>query len=453
MARYNSANDVDPTIEIYEQFKARIALIRLDGDESGTGFLVAEKLLLTAQHVVETSAGIIADPHSIEVTFGFWYRPHMTSAETGDTVPVVEVVHHSPPTENERSATRGVDWEASDQYLDYAILQLQRRSLIWSHGQLRPRGHYPIHFTPSRIAREQVLLLGHHPHGETIKSSFLTSPELNKNKTRIKYQADTMHGSSGGVIVNDSGRLVGLHHYASRTDKHGVPIAAVARDLKARKFDYLFEQTPPEQNVTHLGRYSVNAKRQICEALVNDWRSLTKHLGVPDFVTSADALWDWLSLNNKLRKLRDGLEAAGRTELVRILDEDVIIVDHSAIDNIQGLADLLVLSAESAAAPSSYLRSAMRARSLARMLLDEIESLSSAPDDDRAQLHWRTTWQSELGCAASNLNGLQQLLPDTAEDASFTRSHLQGMIRAAHDVQSTVSTLAELGQNPELSAR
>ena len=153
MARYNSANDVDPTIEIYEQFKARIALIRLDGDESGTGFLVAEKLLLTAQHVVETSAGIIADPHSIEVTFGFWYRPHMTSAETGDTVPVVEVVHHSPPTENERSATRDY-WEASDQYLDYAILQLQRRSLIWSHTE----AHFP--FAPP-ILRDGETLVSH----------------------------------------------------------------------------------------------------------------------------------------------------------------------------------------------------------------------------------------------------------------------------------------------------
>lgn len=453
MPRYNSASDIGQMIEIYAQFESRIALIRLDGDESGTGFLVAEKLLLTAQHVVEASPGKIADPHSIEVTFDFKHQPYTTSAETGNTVRVVDVVHHSPPTAKERSAARGVDWEASDQYLDYAILQLQRRSLIWSHGQFRPRSHYQIPFIPPRIAPEQVLLLGHHPRGETIKSSFLTFPEFNKNKTRIKYQADTMRGSSGGAIVNDNGRLVGLHHYASSTDKHGVPIAAVARDLEARKFGYLVEQTPPEQNVTHLGRYSTSAKRQICEALVNDWQSLTKHLGVPDFVTSADALWDWLSLNNKLRKLRDGLEAAQCTELVRILDKDVIIVDQSAIDNIQELADMLVVSAKAAEAPGTYLRSAIRVRSLAGMLLDEIESLSAAPDDDRAQLHWRTTWRSELGYAGSVLCRLMQLLPDTAEDASFARSHLQRMIRVAHDVQSTVSTLTELGQNPELSAR
>lgn len=453
MARYNSANDIAPTIEIYEQFKSRIALIRLDGEESGTGFLVAEKLLLTAQHVVEASAGVIADPNSIEVTFDFWYQPDTITAETGDTVPVVEVVRHSPPTDKERLAARGVDWEASDQYLDYAILQLPRRSLILTRGKLQPRSHYPIRFTPLRIARNQVLLLGHHPRGETIKSSFLTSPEFNKNQTRIKYQGDTMPGSSGGAIVDASGRLVGLHHYSSGTDKHGVPIAAVARDLKAHGFDYLFERSPSGQDVAHLGRYSANAKRQICEALVDDWRSLTQYLGVPDFVASADGLWDWLSLNNKLRKLRDGLDAAGRTELVRILDEDVIIVDQSSIDSIQELADLLIESAESAATPSSYLRSAMRARSLSGMLLDEIESLSSVPDDNRTQLHWRMTWQSELGCAASYLNGLLQLLPETAEDASFARSNLQSMIQAARDVQAAVSTLAELGQNPELSAR
>ena len=203
----------------------------------------------------------------------------------------------------------------------------------------------------------------------------------------------------------------------------------------------------------HLGRYSANAKKKVCAALADDWQSLKEHLGVPGFIKSAEALWDWLALNKKLGKLRDALEAAERTELVQILDKDVIIVDQSAIDNIQELADLLVASAESAGAPRSYLRSAMRVRSLASMVLDKIESLSSAPDDNRAQLHWRTTWQSELGYAASNLEELLQLLPKTAEDASFAYSHLQGMIRAAHVVQSTVSTLAELGQNPELSAR
>jgi hypothetical protein len=453
MARYNRGGDVDPIIEIFEQLKLRIALISINGDESGTGFLVAEKLLLTAQHVVETSAGIIADPHSIEVTFDFRYQPDTMPAETGDTVPVAEVVHHSPPTDMERLSTWAADWEASDQFLDYAVLQLQRRSLILSHGKAIPRGHYPIDFNLPTIERERVLLLGHHPHGDTIKSSFLTHPKLNTNKTRIKYQADTMRGSSGGAIVTDRGRLVGLHHYGSDTDKRGVPIAAITRDLKAHGFGFLVEQTPPGQNLGHLGRYSMKARRQICDALVNDWQSLNEHLGMPEFITSADSLWDWLSLNNKLRKLRNALEASGRTELVRILDEDVIIVDQSAMDNIQDLADLLVVSAESAAAPRSYLRSAMRAQSLASVLLDEIESLSSAPDDDRAQLRWRTSWQSELGYAASTLEGLLQLLPYTAEDASFTRSHLQGLIRAAHDVRSIVSTLTELGQNPELSAR
>jgi hypothetical protein len=453
MVRRNSASDVDPLIALLEQFKSRIALIRIDGDESGTGFLVGDKLLLTAQHVVEASPGVIASPRSIEVTFDFWYRPDVMTAETGDTVPVVEIVHHSPPTDKERWDRKAVDWEASDQHLDYAILQLQRLTLTESHGKLSPRGHYPIDRALPRIERGQVLFLGHHPRGESIKTSVLTLPELNKSKTRIKYQADTKHGSSGGPIVNNYGQLVALHHYASDTDKHGVPIAAVAQDLKTCGFDFLFGQTGPEQNVKHLGRYSANTKRRICEALVDDWRSLAKHMGIPGFVTSADELWDWLSLNGKLRKLRDSLEAAGCARLVRMLDEDVIIVDQSAIDKIQDLADLLVVSAQSAATPTSYLRSAMRARSLASMLLDEIASLRMVPDDDRVELRWRTQWQSELGCVAGSLGQLLELLPYTAADASFARSHLQSMIRAAQDIQSTVSTLAELGQNPELNTQ
>jgi hypothetical protein len=447
MASYNRASDIDPLIEVLAQFKSRIALISLNGDESGTGFLVTEKLLLTAQHVVEASAGVIADPHSIEVRFDFGYQPHTTYAETGETVPVVDVVHHSPPTNKERSPTKGVDWEASDQYLDYAILQLKRRALMWSHGQLKPRGHYLINFPPS-IAREEALLLGHHPRGETIKSSVLTSPKLNSSKTRIIYQADTQQGSSGGAIMNTRGRLVGLHHFASSTDKHGVPIAAVARDLEAHGFDYLFEQ-----NVTPLGRYSANAKKQICQAICTDWRTLTEHMGVPDFVTSADTLWDWLALNNKLRKIRDGLEAAGRTELVRILDEDVVIVDQSTIDNIRDLADQLIESAESAQTPSSYIRSAIRARILIGMLLDEIKSLSSVLDDERAQLRWLMTWRRQLGCARNELKRLLPLLPSTSADASFTQPRLNSMVRAAHNVQSNVSKLGELAQSPELLAR
>ena len=453
MAPYDSANDVDRTIQVFQQFKSRIALIRVSGQESGTGFLMGEKLLLTAQHVVEASPGTVAHLDLLEVTFDFRYQPNTTSIETGDTVQVIGVVRSSPPTDKERSATKGVDWEASDQHLDYAILQLRRRSPILSHGKSRARGHYQIDFNPPRIERKQVLLLGHHPNGETIVSSFVTSPELNKNGTRFKYQADTMNGSSGGAIVNNRGQLVGLHHYASSTDKHGVPIAIVIQDLKANGFGYLIERTPLEQNVIHLGRYSANAKKQICLALGDGWQTLGTYLSFPEFVTTADALWDWLALNEKLGKLRDALEAAGRTELVHILDKDVIIVDQSAIDSIQDLADLLVTSAESAARPSSYLRSAMRARSLASVLSDEIESLSSARDDDRALLHWRTKWQSKLGYAATNIEELLQLLPKTAEDASFTRTRLPAMIQAAHVVRSAISMLAELGQNPELSYR
>ena len=248
--------------------------------------------------------------------------------------------------------------------------------------------------------------------------------------------------------MNTRGRLVGLHHFASSTDKHGVPIAAVARDLEAHGFDYLFEQ-----NVTPLGRYSANAKKRICQAIGTDWQTLAEYMGVPDFVTSADTLWDWLALNNKLRKIRDGLEAAGRTELVLILDEDVVIVDQSVIDNIQDLADQLIESAESAKMPSGYIRSAIRARILADMLLNEIKSLSSVLDDERAQLDWLMRWRRQLGCVRNELKRLLPLLPSTSTDTSFTRPRLNSMVRAAHNVQSNVSKLGELAQSPELLAR
>jgi hypothetical protein len=87
------------------------------------------------------------------------------------------------------------------------------------------------------------------------------------------------------------------------------------------------------------------------------------------------------------------------------------------------------------------------------MLLDEIKSLSSVLDDERAQLRWLMTWRRQLGCARNELKRLLPLLPSTSADASVTRPRLNSMVRAAHNVQSNVSKLGELAQSPELLAR
>ena len=137
-------------------------------------------------------------------------------------------------------------------------------------------------------------------------------------------------------------------------------------------------------------------------------------------------------------------EAADRLRVVPMI---------SVIDNIQDLADQLIESAESAKMPSGYIRSAIRARILADMLLNEIKSLSSVLDDERAQLDWLMRWRRQLGCVRNELKRLLPLLPSTSADASFTRPRLNSMVRAAHNVQSNGSKLGELAQSPELLAR
>jgi hypothetical protein len=438
-------------MEAFDRLRVRLAQVRIDGRESGTGVLVGNNLILTAGHVIEKPTGEVASPASIEVAFDFFYQPGKTHDETGQVVRVTGVICHSPPTEAERSTA---DWhdDVPEDQVDYAIVELVSHAPEASmHSQSISRGYYQIHFVSYNFQAKETLFVGHFPQGSPASVSTAGSTRVHHSERRIRYESDTMSGSSGGPIVNANGRLVAIHHYGAATYNRGVPVYAIARDLQAKGLDYLFNQAD-EENVSHLGRYSLNARDQICQSIASNWRAVTKHVAVPDFISGSYAVWDWLSSHNQLRKLRDALMETGYIELVSILDQDIVIVDSDTVNHLNDLAGQLAESARASETPSNYRQEVTKARLLSGTLLRKIEMLLAMPDDARARLQWRKKWRGTLDHAASHLGELLNLLPSSGAEAGYSQFSVIEINRYSEEINSAVSTLQELARNPSLYA-
>jgi V8-like Glu-specific endopeptidase len=438
-------------VEVLEQLIRRTAIIRIDGSFSGTGCLIGNELLLTCRHVIEQPGGELAAPSSIEVRFGFNRRRATTYAETGYRVLVDGIVSHSPPTDAERRPAADLNWSGDADHLDYAVLQLAAPAEL-EDGKLTARGYYPLHFQRYRFRPRETLTIAHHPRGELIRFSHIYEvPTLLHNGTRIAYQCDTEPGSSGGPIVTVQGRLVALHNFSSRTEKSGIPASAIADDLRRKKIDYLFEEQG-QGNVTQGGWYTRRARQQVCSALSGDLPPLARYLAMPGFITDSYQLWDWLAKHKQLRKLRNALEAAGRTELVQVLDADQVIVDEPQIDEIAQLAQQISNHAAAARATRAFAVSVMQVRLLADKLTSQLERLPTFADDDRLELDWRMTWGTKREDVRSALRDLTRALP--AIDAqAYQAQHATGaVLRFARALLADATILHELAGSPDLAA-
>lgn len=220
----------------------RTAMIEVGGRPRGTGFLIGPQHLLTNAHVLRAFDDQPPAEQDAVAVFDFYTGTAASHAETGRRVPATYVAH-SPPTEKERQADSS-DWDAGPGFLDYCVLSLaepvgtQPAGPIATIGiaQLPARGY----FKPSRLeydfAKAGSLVVVQHPLGEhQVMSRATPSFKVNSSKTRVRYNANTLQGSSGSCVVDGRGRLVALHHYALSGANQGVPIAAVAADLADNK--------------------------------------------------------------------------------------------------------------------------------------------------------------------------------------------------------------------------
>jgi V8-like Glu-specific endopeptidase len=236
---------VDQDLMIIRELDARrrMAIIRRAGAPLGTGFLVGPDLLLTAAHVLRNDGRPQPeDCVGLEAVFDYsrYGDPQRTPAESGQAVPVAALLRCSLPTDAEAHSQLQT-WEAPADRLDYALLRLSSTVANENARDRQVRGHYRLDDRQLDLTRFASAHVYHHPLGEFLKQGTATGVlHSNQAGTRIRYGANTLAGSSGGLVLADDGHPIALHHYGLATTNQGIPIWLIARAVH----DLLGQDTP-----------------------------------------------------------------------------------------------------------------------------------------------------------------------------------------------------------------
>lgn len=191
----------------------------------GTGFLVADDLVLTNYHVVQDQN--VADPFASIIACRFDYSAGpLGVASAGVRHPLT---------------TKGwlVDKSPEDE-LDYALIRLATDAA----GEIvdgSPRGYLPIVLSTPRPQPIDIVFIVQHPEGSPLKLSVGTALAWDAGRMRLRYDANTEPGSSGSPCLDVRLNVVALHcgrdcrHGAARFNE-GIPIGLVIEQLQARGF-------------------------------------------------------------------------------------------------------------------------------------------------------------------------------------------------------------------------
>ncbi len=249
-----------PALMIANKRLCRVETFDADGSSvTGTGFLVGPSAVLTNQHVVRSKLADATIP--LTVTFDF---SQLTSVPTGSRS-VFQVgkeggkrewcLHHSTAgtgTADIRAPGWWMDDDARAAWVAEHAATLDYAVVILAGAPGLQRGWYDLAGVaqPQKDIGCQVL---QHPEG---RGRARTSGKLafETRQPRMFHTASTRKGSSGGLIIDDAGRPVGLHYLGLGREAAagqppplvpqevvnvGIPLETIARDLGAARLSAL----------------------------------------------------------------------------------------------------------------------------------------------------------------------------------------------------------------------
>ncbi len=250
--------------------RARTCLIRVGGDDKGTGVLVGPDLVLTNWHVlfpvIEGSPGIgdrpggSIPPDTVRFVFDYTTVGGQESATVESGLLEAEagagndpwMVDWAPAADDEMVENPDPPFDESidDDRLDFALVRIDQ-----CRGD--DRGYFPLVRTDFGFRENAAIMIAGHPvaleQPASVFSSKRTAQRLvcsieprssigtNPNATRARYRTNTFPGSSGSPVFNDEFEFVALHHFGrSGSYNQGIPLAAIHRRLEHRnKLDHL----------------------------------------------------------------------------------------------------------------------------------------------------------------------------------------------------------------------
>jgi endonuclease G len=159
----------------------------------GTGFLISPRLLMTNNHVLEDAVAAAGS----RVEFDFVRR-------FNGTIGTTQLFRLLP---DEFFITSEDDGELN---LDYTIVAVEA---VNSQGaRLAERGFIPLIVTSGKLAVKELANIIQHPGGEPQQVALRDSQVVESLEHFIRYEADTLPGSSGSPVFNDQWQLAALHH-------------------------------------------------------------------------------------------------------------------------------------------------------------------------------------------------------------------------------------------------
>lgn len=223
--------DPGPLTQWIERVKKQVCQIRCGGTESGTGFLVAPTLILTCSHVVQTH---IAAGRRAKIEVRFDYHDAAMNSAWRHVDPDWEILH-APASEADERPDRGAEPGTSE--LDFAILRMP--SLMGEE-----RGYFRISDADNLpMAGTPVFIAGHPGPTAPLQPLRISMAApgvdgLNANRTRIRYRASTLPGSSGSPVFDRQFQPIALHNSRGeagaggfRRNNRGIPLSAICRHL------------------------------------------------------------------------------------------------------------------------------------------------------------------------------------------------------------------------------
>jgi hypothetical protein len=224
----------------------RIEVTRKDGN--GTGFLIGPDLVLTNFHVVEPVFKGDALAGDVKCRFDYRQLPDGKTVREGTPFSLKAgnwAVDQSPYSEKDKVIDGG-DPEADN--LDYCLLRLAEPAGKGKAGgsqdpNAEDRGWISISKSRNSGSKKEDIFIIQHPEGTPMKMAVGEHLGFNANGNRMRYDADTLGGSSGSPVFNADLDVIGLHHRGdpnadaiamSAEHNQGIPMSRIISLLEQR---------------------------------------------------------------------------------------------------------------------------------------------------------------------------------------------------------------------------